>query len=379
MEKLFIKVAVVMFLFGTMWGSKGAMLVQAAQTDAKYMQDVLVDEAHFPDKNFRKNVEDLLDTNKDGILSKAERENVYYVEIGGVGYKNTWYTDMKFAGYSHEYAPGKSVTEEEIEVSSTSKKTFSISLKDFSTGRPVEVMNITGIEYLFNLEEILVTDYSIQKGSLKHNANLKKVWVKSSSYGAVSYEKIQKEIPLEQLSYLHMINIKIPSKGLNLMDMPKLEVLRIILPNGTNQTMKALDLSKNKALKDLELANITPAALDLRKNTKLTSVKVYTGKPKREKKSGYYYYQPKKKVSCKIQFPKKNSIDTLYYFVDNTSLDAQNLTKLEDLHTLKTTRIKVKSSWVRETFNKKTWACVFAKNGMDQKKVKASKKKVTIL
>lgn len=297
MEKLFIKVAVVMFLFGTMWGSKDAMLVQAAQTDAKYMQDVLVDEAHFPDKNFRKNVEDLLDTNKDGILSKAERENVYYVEIGGVGYKNTWYTDMKFAGYSHEYAPGKSVTEEEIEVSSTSKKTFSIPLKDFSTGRPVEVMNITGIEYLFNLEEILVTDYSIQKGSLKHNANLKKVWVKSSSYGAVSYEKIQKEIPLEQLSYLHMINIKIPSKGLNVMDMPKLEVLRIILPNGTNQTMKAWDLSKNKALKDLELANITPAALDLRKNTKLTSVKVYTGKPKREKKSGYYYYQPKKKVT----------------------------------------------------------------------------------
>ncbi|HBZ64408.1 MAG TPA: hypothetical protein DEO89_07425, partial [Lachnospiraceae bacterium] len=52
---------------------------------------------------------------------------------------------------------------------------------------------------------------------------------------------------------------------------------------------------------------------------------------------------------------------------------------VEDLHTLKTIRIKVKSSWVRETFNKKTWACVFAKNGMDQKKVKASKKKVTIL
>lgn len=62
--------------------------------------------------------------------------------------------------------------------------------------------------------------------------------------------------------------------------MPNLEVLRIILPEGTNQTMKALDLSKHKALKDIELANITPASLDLRKNTKLTSVKVYTGKLK---------------------------------------------------------------------------------------------------
>ena len=106
---------------------------------------------------------------------------------------------------------------------------------------------------------------------------------------------------------------------------------------------------------------------------------MYTGKLKCEKKSRYYYYQPKKKVSCKIRFPKKNNIATLYYFVDNTSLDVRNLTKLEDLHTIKTTRIKAKSSWVRKTFNKKNWACVFVKNGIIQKKVKASKKKVTIL
>ena len=76
MEKLFIKVAVVMFLFGTMWGSKGAMLVQAAQTDAKYMQDVLVDEEHFPDKNFRKSVEDLhtLKTTRIKVKSSWVRE-----------------------------------------------------------------------------------------------------------------------------------------------------------------------------------------------------------------------------------------------------------------------------------------------------------------
>ena len=367
MKKLFIKAAVVTLLFGTISGCKGAMPAQAAQTEAKYMEDVLIDEAHFPDENFRKNVENFLDVNKDGILSKAEREDVYYAEIGGVGYKDTWwYTDMKFSEHWYGYAPGISVTPDEGRVKSASKKTFSVSLTDFSTGRPAEVMDITGIEYLFNLEEILIRDYSIQKGSLKNNANLKKVWVKSSRYGAVSYEKIQQEIPLAQLSYFHMINIKIPSKGLNVSDMPNLEVLRIILPEGTNQTMKALDLSKHKAL-------------DLRKNTKLTSVKVYTGKLKCEKKSRYYYYQPKKKVSCKIRFPKKNNIATLYYFVDNTSLDVRNLTKLEDLHTLKTTRIKAKSSWVRKTFNKKNWACVFVKNGIIQKKVKASKKKVTIL
>ena len=62
-------------------------MAQAAQTEAKYMEDVLIDEAHFPDENFRKNVENSLDVNKDGILSKAEREDVYYAEIGGVDIK----------------------------------------------------------------------------------------------------------------------------------------------------------------------------------------------------------------------------------------------------------------------------------------------------
>lgn len=175
MKKLFIKAAVVTLLFGTISGCKGAMPAQAAQTEAKYMEDVLIDEAHFPDENFRKNVENFLDVNKDGILSKAEREDVYYAEIGGVGYKDTWwYTDMKFSEHWYGYAPGISVTPDEGRVKSASKKTFSVSLTDFSTGRPAEVMDITGIEYLFNLEEILIRDYSIQKGSLKNNANLKK-------------------------------------------------------------------------------------------------------------------------------------------------------------------------------------------------------------
>ena len=66
-------------------------------------------------------------------------------------------------------------------------------------------------------------------------------------------------------------------------------------------------------------------------------------------------------------------------YMQDVAVDKNFRKSVEDLHTLKTTRIKVKSSWVRETFNKKTWACVFAKNGMDQKKVKVSKKKITIL
>ena len=39
MKKLFIKAAVVTLLFGTISGCKGAMPAQAAQTEAKYMEE----------------------------------------------------------------------------------------------------------------------------------------------------------------------------------------------------------------------------------------------------------------------------------------------------------------------------------------------------
>ena len=117
-------------------------------------------EAHFPDENFRKNVENFLDVNKDGILSKAEREDVYYAEIGGVGYKDPWcYTDMKFSEHWYGYAPGISVTSDEGRVKSASKKTFSVSLTDFSTGRPAEVMDIT----IINQRKKLVVRYGFRR------------------------------------------------------------------------------------------------------------------------------------------------------------------------------------------------------------------------
>ena len=138
-------------------------------------------------------------------------------------------------------------------------------------------------------------------------------------------------------------------------------------------------LSKNKKLKDLEQGNIVPPTLNLKNNTKLKSVKVYTGKSIRKEKARYTYYQLKKNMSCKIQFPKKNNISTLYYLVDNTSLDIRNLTNLENIQTLKKVKMKAKSSWIRKTFNKNNWGCIVSKDGVYQKKIKASKKKTTII
>ena len=73
-------------------------------------------------------------------------------------------------------------------------------------------------------------------------------------------------------SYMHLENIY--ANELNVDEIAGLQVLRVILPDGSGRRLSALNLYKNVKLKALELKNIMPAKLDLRKNTKLKSVKV---------------------------------------------------------------------------------------------------------
>lgn len=196
---------------------------------------------------------------------------------------------------------------------------------------------------------------------------------------------------MSQLTYLHLKNIT--ADTLNVDEIPNLQVVRILLPEGSNRRFTALNFSKNAKLKEIELANIMPAKLDLRKNPKINSVKVYSGKCKNgqdygmgidedaEPRNGRYrYYLPEKGQKCKVIFPKKNCVKTLYYFTSDKNIDLTRLTKLEDFQTLKSTKAKVKSDWIRKTFTRKNWGCAVVKSGKFIKKIKAEKrKKVTML
>ena len=68
-----------------------------AEVKPEYMQDVPLDEAHFPDEYFRAELERWLDENKDGILSRQERETVHYLRLNSAGsvISNCWYSDMR--------------------------------------------------------------------------------------------------------------------------------------------------------------------------------------------------------------------------------------------------------------------------------------------
>ncbi len=336
-----------------------------AEVKPEYMQDVPLDGAHFPDEQFRKKLKISVDKNKDGILSREEREKIYYLDL--YSYTNsvddTWYQDMEYrrSGYSDEDYIVRDKTKCAL--------LFDFSYNEENPQRSLayQAIDVKGIEYFFNLQEVMIEKYELVSGSFKNNANLKKIWVGCSKTGQRGYGNITGDFPVSQLTYMHLKNID--ADTLNVKDIPELQTLRVILPEGSNRRLSALNLSKNTNLKELELANIMPGRLDLRQNQKIESVKVYSGKYK----GGYYV--PEKEQKCKITFAKKNEVKTFHYFTADKKIDMTMLSKLEDFQTLKTTKAKVKSSWIRKTFTKKKWGCAVKKSGKIITKIKAEKKK----
>lgn len=356
-----------------------------AEVKPEYMQDVPLDEVHFPDEYFRSELKRVLDENEDGILSRQEREKIYYLQLNhktfGSSLHNRWYSDMRDTCGEDNlvYYSSKSRQTFELQGKTDINQACEILYKD--AGKWSDKIDLTGIEYFFNLQEVRVDRYELLSGSFKNNVNLRKIWVGCTNLGDKGYHQVQKDFPVSQLTYMHLENIY--ANELDVDEIAGLQVLRVILPDESGRRLPALNLSKNVKLKELELKNIMPAKLDLRKNTKLQSVKVYSGKSKTgqgyglnlEEKPGYVYYLPEKNMKCKITFAKKNNIQTLYYFTADKTIDISRLSKLEDFQTLKSVKVKVKSSWIRKTFKKKKWGCAVVKSGKFIKKIKAGKKK----
>ncbi len=355
-----------------------------AEVKPEYMQDVPLDEAHFPDEYFRAELKRVLDENKDGILSRQEREKIYYLQLNkalGSLLHNRWYSDMRDRGREDNLVYYSSKSRQTFELGEKTCANQTCKILYEGAEKWSDKINLTGIEYFFNLQEVRVDRYELLSGSFKNNVNLRKIWVGCTNLGDKGYHQVQKDFPVSQLTYMHLENIY--ANELDVDEIAGLQVLRVILPDESGRRLPALNLSKNVKLKELELANIMPVKLDLRKNAKLETVKVYSGKSKTgqgygrnlEEKPGYVYYLPEKNMKCKITFAKKNNIQTLYYFTADKTIDISRLSKLEDFQTLKSVKAKVKSSWIRKTFKKKKWGCAVVKSGKFIKKIKAGKKK----
>ena len=192
------------------------------------------------------------------------------------GVTKTWYPDIDYSAQPKYSGDSYTVRDE-------TKRTLSLNfnVNDENPQHALADRNVdlTGIEYFFNLQEVKANKCELLKGSFKNNANLRKIWIRCSKLGDKNYDTIQTDFPVSQLTYMHLENVN--AGTLDTKQIPNLEILRVILPDGSNSRLKALDLSKNLMLKELTLTNIMPGKLDLRKNQKLETVKVSSGKSKK--------------------------------------------------------------------------------------------------
>lgn len=325
--------------------------------------DVILNEMNFPDASIRKALEEKLDTDKNGVLSKEERGKVQRLDI-------SFGTDNNFLiGVWNTLQDGEEVYRER----------FSALYICINPSRQSSY-NLSGIEYLNNLQEVRLDHFErMTGGSLKGNPLVKQVEINCDVLQNAQFAKVAQSVPLEQLTYLGLKNVDFDK--IDLKSAGDLRILKISSEEESEKKRK-IDLSNSRELRKLELYNVPVKKLDLRKNKKLTEVSVKSGEfhwgdkygYSASGKENYEYYVPTFTHRCQILFPVKNNIKVLKFFTSDRKIDLSRLTKLEDLHLLKHTKAKVKRKQAKAWYNNKNWALRVVKSGKFMKNVKLPKK-----
>lgn len=172
-------------------------------------EDVEINWDNFPDAKFREYINDNIDKDGNGSLSKAEREAVTQIKVGRTDYNDTQYD------------------------------------------------NLVGLKYFPNLQTLICFDNDMDELNLSENTEL--------TYLDCSQNNLRNTLDLsknKKLKTLICRNNKIET--LNLENNAALEKLEF-----TNNRVKNLDLSKNTNLIELVCENNNLESLDLINNTKL--------------------------------------------------------------------------------------------------------------
>lgn len=172
-------------------------IVPVQGSSAREIKPVPIDKDHFPDKNVRKAIKDFQDKNKDGVLSKKEIKKATYFYVG----------------------------------------------KHY--GAKIQPIDLTGLEYLPYIREVVVEMYQLKPGALK----------KAPFTGA---KKITLNGNLSNLDFGKCKNLEELSCGMgkgigriNVRQCKKLKKLEIF--GREKSKLAGLDISRNDRLKSLEI------------------------------------------------------------------------------------------------------------------------------
>ncbi len=202
----------------------GAMLIPAFTVNAD--KKIAINEKNFPDKNFRKELKDWKDSDKDGYLSSDEISS--YFDVSGCGIKD-----------------------------------------------------LTGIELLTDVEQLYCENNELTTIDLSKNTKLQYLAIYNNKIEKLDLSKNTKLWGLQcEGNLIKSIDL---SKNANLseLDIENNKLVKLDLSNNTEleelhcqgNLFETLDLSKNTSLSKLMIENNKLTKLDLSKNTKLKDLR----------------------------------------------------------------------------------------------------------
>lgn len=228
------------------------MVLTLLPTAALADGDVAINEANFPDENFRQYVKDNFDTNKDDTLSADEIAAVQNIDVTGQSI-----TSLKGIAY-FTALESLDCSETKLTALDTSHNTKLVRLEcsGIPTLPSLNVSKNTELKYLNCRENALAAL------DLTNNLKLEKLSCGGNEFTTLDLSKNT------SLKYFGFVNSKLSS--LDLTNNTNLEDLYLFVNN-----LSAIDVSKNTKLKILHLYENQLITLDTSKNNNLTELKVH--------------------------------------------------------------------------------------------------------
>ena len=252
---------------------------------------IKIDAKHFPDKGFRQRVSDTFDWDQDGYISSEERTKLDYLyiyesnkvsDISGIEYL-TWVKTLYIESdylKNPDFSKAKSVKNlavrgkinsidfsknpnlEDIWIDGTKIKEL-----DFSKNNNLKTLLISGVSDTSCVKSVVLPSGSklesvnIQSGELESLDVSKVKGLKSLTVGC-SLDKFN-SLNLGPHKMLKELEVFGGIESLDVSTCPKLEKLVV------RTLMKSIDVSKNKALKYLDVSGVDTEELDISCNPKL--------------------------------------------------------------------------------------------------------------
>ncbi len=225
---------------------------------------VLLDEAHFPDANFRSYLSGLYDGDQDGTLSEMELRGITALttpsEEDGEGIISDL-TGVEYLAYLEQLTFGAPVTMEHLDLSRT------IKLKKLDA----KYSQLASIDLSANLQlaDLRLPADHLSSLHLPERNNIQTLWMGEFQGDAKELSKCTRLKKLTWEAYAPAGTAIDVSLGLDLGSYPELESLDLYMGDFTN-----VDVSRNPKLQTLKVQYLEQSSLDLSRNTELRSLQL---------------------------------------------------------------------------------------------------------